>query len=301
LTKNFKSGYVAVIGRPNVGKSTLLNQFLGQKVVITSEKPQTTRNRILCVYSDPACQILFFDTPGMHKPRDEMNRHMVEQAESALADADHVLMLVEFEPTLEIGPGDHFLLEMVRGTGTPFFLVLNKIDKGRRDDVEVLGQKWRQLLGGQPVYPTAATLGSGVPELLEDLKAALPEGPRYFDDSLLTDRSERFVVGELIREKIYRLTRQEIPYSAAVLVEEMKERPGENKLYVKAVVFVETDSQKGILIGKGGAMLKKIGRLAREEIEELLRCTVYLDLWVKVLPHWRRNRQFIQKLEQPQL
>ena len=301
MTENFKSGYVAVVGRPNVGKSTLLNRLIGQKVVITSEKPQTTRNRILCVYSDPACQILFFDTPGMHKPRDEMNRHMVEQAQSAMAEADLVLMLAEFDPGLEIGPGDRFLLELVQGTGNPFVLVLNKIDLGKRDDVEVLGQKWHALLGGRPIYPTAATQGTGVPQLLDDLKSALPEGPPYFDDSLLTDRSERFIVGELIREQIFRLTRQEIPHSAAVLVEEMKERPRENKVYVKAVVFVEADSQKRILIGKGGAMLKKIGRLAREEIEELLRCGVYLDLWVKVHPHWRRDRQFIQKLEQPHL
>jgi len=226
---------------------------------------------------------------------------MVEEAQGALAEADLVLMLVEFEPSLEIGPGDRFLLEQVQEGRVPFLLVLNKIDLGRREDIEVLGLKWRDLMGGKPVYPTAATLGVGVRELFGDLKDLLPPGPPYFDEELLTDRSERFVVGELIREKVFELTRQEVPYSTAVLVEEMKERPGNNKLFVKAVVFVETDSQKKILIGKGGAMLKKIGRLAREDIEQLLNCGVYLDLWVKVLPHWRRDRKFIQKLEQPHL
>ncbi len=249
MKKKFHSGYVAVMGRPNVGKSTLLNQFLGQKVVITSEKPQTTRNRILCAYSDPNCQILFFDTPGMHKPRDEMNQYMVQEARSALEEADLVLLLTEYDPSLEVGPGDRFLLNLLRETGLPFLVVLNKVDLGKREDVEVLGLKWRELLGGELLYPASALHGAGVAPLLEAVKAALPEGPKYFDDSFLTDRSERFVVGELIREKIFQMTRQEVPHSVAVLVEEMKERPGESKLFIAATVFVETESQKGILIG----------------------------------------------------
>jgi GTP-binding protein Era len=297
----FRSGWVALVGRPNVGKSTLINDFMGQKVVITSEKPQTTRNRILCVYSDPASQILFFDTPGVHKPRDEMNKYMVEQARESLAEADLTLLLVEFEPDLSIGRGDRFLLEMVQQAGVPFFVVLNKIDLGKRDQVHVFGLKWRELLGNEPLYPTSAVEGMGVPELLGDIKAAMPEGPAYFDEALLTDRSERFVVGELIREKIFRSTRQEIPYSTAVLVEEMKDRGRDNKLYVKATVFVEAESQKGVLIGKGGSMLKKIGKEARAEIERLVNCGVFLELRVKVHPHWRRDRKFIQKLEQPHL
>lgn len=301
MTEIFRSGCVAVVGRPNVGKSTLLNAFLGQKVVITSERPQTTRNRILCVYGDAECQILFFDTPGMHKPRDAMNKYMVEQARAALAEADLVLILAEFESTLEIGAGDRFLLNLVREVGAPFLVALNKIDLGTRDQVEALGQKWRELLGGSLLYPTSATLGIGVRELLESIKQSLPEGPKYFDDSLLTDRSERFVVGELIREKIFRRLRQEVPYSAAVLVEEMKDRQKGGKLYVKATIYVETKSQKGILIGEEGAMLKALGRAAREDIEKLLNCSVFLDLWVKVQPHWRRDPKFIRKLEQPHL
>jgi GTPase len=299
--ESIRSGCVAVMGRPNVGKSTLLNALMGQKVVITSEKPQTTRNRILCVYSDEESQILFFDTPGMHKPKDELNRHMVEQAREALSEADLVLLMAEFTEDLEVGPGDRYLVQLLKETGLPFYTVLNKVDLGCREDVEVLGQKWSALLEGAKLYPTSATLGAGAAELLSDIKANLPEGPRYFDDLVLTDRSERFIVGELIREKIFRLTRQEVPHSTAVLVEEMKDRGGEDKLFIKAVIYVETNSQKGIIIGKKGAMLKEIGKQAREDIEKLLNIEVYLDLWVKVQPHWRRDKKFIEKLEHPHL
>lgn len=297
----FKSGYVAVVGRPNVGKSTLLNAFMGQKVVITSEKPQTTRNTILCVYSDPDSQILFFDTPGMHKPRDEMNRYMVEKAQEALQEADLILMMVEYESSPEIGPGDRYLLNLIEQTGIPFLVVLNKIDLATREEVELLGQRWKALLGGAQLYPTSATQEVGVKPLIEAIQEILPEGEPYFDDSLLTDRSERFVVGEMIREKIFRLTREEVPYGAAVLVEEMKERGDQKKIFIQATVYVETDSQKMIVIGKGGAMLKAVGQQAREDIEKLLNCGVFLELRVKVQPHWRRDRKFIQRLEQPHL
>jgi len=297
----FRSGYVAVVGRPNVGKSTLLNQILGQKVVITSDKPQTTRNRILCVYSDDESQILFFDTPGMHKPRDEMNRYMVQEAQAALEEADHVLMVTEYSPDLEIGAGDRFLLELIRQTGNPFWVVLNKVDLGKREDVQILGLKWKTLLGETLLYPAAAELGIGVQDLLTDLKAVLPEGPAYFEDDRLTDKSERFVVGEIIREKVFHLLKQEIPYSTAVLVEEMKDRGKDNKLFIKAVIYIEKNSQKGILIGKQGATLKSIGQMAREDIQRLLNCEVYLDLWVKVQPHWRKDVKFIQRLGTPEL
>jgi GTP-binding protein Era len=289
MSEGHKSGFVALIGRPNVGKSTLMNHIIGQKVAIMSDKPQTTRNQIRGVYTDERGQIIFLDTPGIHKPKSKLGEYLVKTAQNALDEVDLVLFLVDASEGL--GPGDHYITEHLKGIKTPVFLVINKIDQVHPDDLLPLIDQYRQLHDFAEFVPISALQGNNTSTLVRLIFERLPEGPAYYPADQVTDHPERFIVGELIREKVLFLTREEVPHSVAVIVEEMKQREN-GAVYVRATIYTERDSQKGILIGKRGSMLKEVGRLAREEIERLFGSKVFLDLWVKVKKDWR-NEEFL--------
>lgn len=284
---SYHSGFAAIIGRPNVGKSTLLNQLVGQKVAIMSDKPQTTRNKIRCVLTREDAQVVFIDTPGIHKPKHRLGEIMVESAIGALREVDIILFLVE--ATSPPGPGDRFIMETLRQVKTPVFLVINKVDLVSREQLFPLIAQYQEEMNFAEIIPLSALQGDNTSRLVELLVRALPEGPQYYPADMVTDHPERFVVSELIREKVLHLTTEEIPHSIAVDIEEMKERE-KGKVYILATIYVERESQKGILVGKGGAMTKKIGQLARSDIENLLGSKVFLELWVKVKKDWR-NRE----------
>jgi GTP-binding protein Era len=289
----FRSGFAAIIGRPNVGKSTMMNQVLGQKVAIMSDKPQTTRNKIHGVYTTDGMQIVFLDTPGIHKPKSKLGEYMNEQAASALSEVDVVLFIAEAQSMP--GAGDRYIISQFRNIRTPVFLVLNKIDLVHPDALLPLIDAYRELHPFAEVVPISALYGNNVGALLEAIGRYLPEGPLYYPADQVTDHPEQFICAELIREKILQLTREEVPHSVAVTVEDM--RPRENgTVYVSAVIYVERESQKGILIGKGGAMLKQIGQLARQDIERLLGSPIYLELWVKVKKDWRNQEHVLRTL-----
>ena len=288
----FRSGFVTVVGRPNVGKSTLVNRLVGQKVAIVSNKPQTTRNRILAVMARPGAQLLLFDTPGIHKPMHEMNRRMVETAVRSVGQGDVVLWLVEAgEPP---GAGDRFVRDVLAKAGRPVILALNKIDKMTRQQILPAIDAYKDLLEFSEIVPVSALKGDNVDRLEEVLLRALPEGPALYPEDFLTDQPERFFVAEMVRERILHHTRQEIPYTSGVVIESFKEEEGLVRIH--AVVYVERDSQKGILIGKGGSMLKAIGTEARKQIEEFLASKVFLGLFVKVRTGWRENEQILGEM-----
>ena len=282
----YKSGFVAVIGRPNVGKSTLLNQMVGQKIAIVSDTPQTTRNRILGILTLPDAQILFLDTPGVHKPQHKLGEYMVKSARSALREVD--LILFVSDATESVGPGERFILDMLEGETAPVILVLNKVDLLPKEKLLPIITKYSGFRDFQAVVPVSALTGENTDRLLAVIKAALPEGPQYYPEDEVTDQPERIVAAELIREKIFRLTRDEIPHSTAVEVEEMKTRPN-GDVFLRATVYVERDSQKGIVIGAAGVMLKEIGRQARLEMENIFGSRFFVDLWVKVRKDWRNK------------
>ena len=284
--KQFKSGFVAVIGRPNVGKSTLLNQLVGQKIAIVSDTPQTTRNRILGILTQPDAQILFLDTPGIHKPQHKLGEYMVKSAKGALKEVDLILFVSDV--TESIGPGEHYILEMLKEEATPVVLVLNKIDLLPKEQLLPVITKYSAFREFAAVVPLSALTGDNTERLLSVIKEALPEGPQYYPEDEVTDQPERVVAAELIREKIFRLTRDEIPHSSVVEVEEMKTRPN-GDVFLRATIYVERDSQKGIVIGAGGAMLKEIGRQARIEMENIFGSRFFVDLWVKVKKDWRNK------------
>lgn len=286
VNNNFKSGFIAIIGRPNVGKSTLLNRFVGQKIAIMSDKAQTTRNRIQGVVTDKESQIVFIDTPGIHKPKHALGDFMVGAAYSSLKGADGILIVVNAAE--KIGPGDRLVIERASRSNVPKFLVINKIDLVSPDDLLGIIDSYRQELDFDQVYPISATEGNNVDELLQGVKAILVEGPKYYPDDQVMDHPEYFVVQEFIREKILELTREEIPHSVAVQVESMR-RNEDNKIEISALIIVERDSQKGIIIGNQGKMIKQIGQRARRDIEHLLDDKVYLDLFVKVKKGWRNR------------
>jgi len=288
---NYRSGFVAIVGRPNVGKSTLLNRVVGQKVAIMSDKPQTTRNKIQGIYTTDDAQIVFIDTPGIHKPKSELGDYMMKSALSSLNEVDAVIMMVNAEQRR--GAGDNFIIDRLKTVKKPVYLVVNKIDQITPDDLLVVIDQYKDALDWQEVLPISALEGNNVEELLSELVGKLPHGPQYYPDDQVTDHPERFVVSELIREKIFQLTRQEIPHSVAVVVDKMS-RQNEQKIHVQATIIVDRPTQKGILIGKGGSMLKKIGTLARQDIENLLGDKVYLELWVKVVPGWRDKSSALQ-------
>ncbi len=283
----FHSGFAALVGRPNVGKSTLLNQLLGEKVVITSDKPQTTRNRIQGILSTDSSQIIFVDTPGIHVARSRINRLMVESALGAVRDVDVVLFLVEAdaEPHRE----ESALLEVLAKATAPVLLVINKIDRVPKETLLARMASYGAAHPFREIIPVSALSGDGVERLARVVSDYLPEGPPYFPDDQLTDVPERFIVAEMVREQVFRLTRDEIPYAVAVTVDSFTERPGQDLVAISATIHVERDSQKGVIIGQRGAMLKKIGSNARREIEKFLNSRVFLELFVKVSHGWSES------------
>ncbi|GGK18637.1 GTPase Era [Caldalkalibacillus thermarum] len=283
----FRSGFVALIGRPNVGKSTLMNQIIGHKVAIMSDKPQTTRNKIQGIYTSAEGQIIFVDTPGIHKPRTKLGDYMVNVAQNTLREVDLILFLVDAKEGL--GPGDQWIINHLKDVSTPVFLVINKIDLVHPDELLPLITRYVELYDFKEVIPVSALQGNNVSRLMEQIFRYLPEGPQYYPSDQVTDHPERFIVAELIREKVLQLTHEEIPHSIAVDIEEMKQRDGRGTVFISAVIYTERDSQKKIVIGKQGRMLKEIGTRARQEIEALLGSKIYLDLWVKVKKDWRNK------------
>ncbi|WP_438433361.1 GTPase Era [Gorillibacterium sp. sgz500922] len=289
----YRSGFVAIVGRPNVGKSTLMNQVIGQKVAIMSDKPQTTRNKIHGVYTTDSLQIVFLDTPGIHKPQHKLGDYMVKVAEGTLQEVDAILFLVN--ATEELGGGDRFIIERLKSVNTPVILVVNKIDQVQPDALLPIIASYKDLYAFAEIVPVSALLGNNVNTLLEQVGKYLPEGPQYYPADQVTDHPEQFVVAELIREKILQLTREEVPHSIAVTIESMSvEKNG--LVRIGAVIFVERDSQKGIVIGKQGALLKQIGQLARADIETLLGSKTFLELWVKVKKDWRNQDRLLRDL-----
>lgn len=283
--KKYKSGFVTLIGRPNVGKSTLMNHLIGQKIAITSNKPQTTRNRIQTVYTNEEGQIIFLDTPGIHKARNKLGEYMVSVAERTLQEVDIILWLVE--PSTFIGAGERHIAEQLRKVKTPVFLVINKIDTVGKAEILKYIDAYKDIVEFAEIIPVSALRGENTEELLEQMFRYLPQGPQYYDADTITDQPERQIVAEIVREKALRNLNEEIPHGIAVAVERMKERPKGDMIDIDATIVCERDSHKGIVIGKQGAMLKKIGSQARHDIENLLDCKVNLKLWVKVKKDWR--------------
>ena len=289
--KNFKSGFIAIIGRPNVGKSTLMNCLLGEKISIISDKPQTTRNRIRGILTLPDSQLVFLDTPGIHKPLHKMNEIMVQTALGTYGEVDVIMLLVE--ATERPGAGDKFIIDTLAKAKTPVFLVINKVDLIAKERLLPLMQELSGLYPFAEIIPVSA-LKKDLGGLVDALLKRMPLGPKYFPDDQLTDQPERFVVTEIIREKIFELTKEEIPYSTAVVIEQMKEEP--NLTTIHAMIYVERDSQKGIVIGKNGALLKEIGTRARLDAEKLLGVKVFLQLWVKVKKGWRDDDHMLKNV-----
>lgn len=291
--KGFHSGFVALLGPPNAGKSTLLNRFLGTKISITSRKPQTTRNRILGIVHRPESQLVFIDTPGVHQARQPLNIRIVDAALSALGDVDVVLLLADAQrPDRQT---EAFLLEHLSETRKPVILALNKIDRIASDRLISLLDQWSQRFAFAHLLPISALHGTQVENLLQVLEAMLPEGPPFYGTDMLTDSAERFIVAELIREKVFRLTGEEIPYATAVTVDAFRDAPRGKPIHITATIHIERDSQKGIVIGRGGGKLKQIGRAAREDIERMLATKVYLELFVRVQKNWTRDARAMRK------
>ena len=289
----FRSGFVTIAGPPNAGKSTLLNRFLGEKISITSKKPQTTRNRILGVLHRPAAQLIFYDTPGVFEAKDKLNIRIVDEALSAVGDADLILVVVDAayaDPNAE-----RFLIKRVQRQTLPVILALNKIDRVEKSALLELIDKWSGIHTFEAVVPISAKDGTQVEELIKAMEGVLPQGPPYFPEDTLTDVPERFIVAELIREQVFRLTGEEIPYATAVTVESFKEEKNGRLIKIDANIHLERDSQKGIIIGKNGSKLKQIGTRSREQIQRLLAAKVYLKLFVKIQKNWRKDTRAIRR------
>ena len=281
----FKSGFVALIGRPNVGKSTLMNQIIGQKIAITSKKPQTTRNKIQTVYTCDEGQIVFLDTPGIHKAKNKLGEYMVNVAEKTLKEVDLIMWLVE--PDTFIGAGEQHIAEQLKDIGVPVILVINKTDTVKQDDVLKFIDAYRKIFDFDEIIPASALRGNNVDTVVEQIFKYLPQGPMYYDEDTVTDQPMRQIVAELIREKALHALDEEIPHGIAVTIEKMKKRHHKDIYDIEATIICERDSHKGIIIGKKGSMLKKIGTNARYEIEQQLDMKVNLQLWVKVRKDWR--------------
>jgi GTP-binding protein Era len=292
MEKPFKSGFIAIIGRPNVGKSTLMNAILGEKISIISDRPQTTRNRILGVRNIEGGQLVFLDTPGIHKGKYLLNRLMVKDAMESIEGTNLILAVVDAtEPLRE---EDEMVLESLKDSKPPVFLIINKVDLIKKDLLLPQIARYSSSYSFKEIIPLSARTGEGVEELIGLIKDVIPEGPVYFPEEIVTDRPLRFIAAEIIREKAINLTREEIPYSIAVMIDEFKEK--EDMVSINATIYVERDSQKGIIIGKGGSMLKSIGSEARREIEGVVGCKAYLGLWVKVHKGWRKDPRFLREL-----
>ena len=289
---NFKSGFVTLIGRPNVGKSTLMNRLIGQKIAITSYKPQTTRNRIQTVYTDERGQIVFLDTPGIHKAKNKLGEYMVNVAERTLKEVDVVLWLVE--PTTFIGAGEQHIAAQLKTIKTPVVLVINKVDTVKKEEILKFIDAYKDICEFADIVPVSALKGQNTDTVLEVIFKYLPYGPAFYDEDTVTDQPQRQIVAEMIREKALRSLDEEIPHGIAVTIEKMKERTGGKVVDIEATIICERDSHKGIIIGKGGAMLKKIGSAARFEIERMMEMKVNLQIWVKVRKDWRDSDLFIK-------
>lgn len=287
METNFKSGFLSIIGRPNVGKSTFMNRVIGQKIAIMSDKAQTTRNKIQGVFTTDDAQIIFIDTPGIHKPKHRLGDFMVQIAEDTLNEVDSILFMINANEGY--GRGDQYIIDLLQKVNSPVFLIINKIDLIHPDKLLPLIEKYKSLYDFEEIIPISALEGNNVEHLVDVLKNHLPEGPQYYPEDQVTDHPERFVISELIREKVLHLTKEEVPHSIAVVIENIEKNENE-KLLIQATIVTERSSQKGILIGKQGTMLKNIGKQARRDIEALLGSKVYLELWIKVKKDWR-NRQ----------
>ncbi|MDR3543719.1 MAG: GTPase Era [Desulfosporosinus sp.] len=285
-SNEFRSGFVSVIGRPNAGKSTLLNHLLGQKVLIMSDKPQTTRNRIQCILTEERGQIIFLDTPGIHRPKHKLGEYMVNKAKESMREVDVILYMVDL--SAEYGPGEEYIIDMLKQTRIPCVLVLNKVDLlATKEQLLHKIQHFSALVDFKAIVPVSAKTGENTDELLNVIFSQLSKGPLYYPEDEVTDQPERFIMAELVREKVLQLTHDEIPHSIAVVIEEVEEK--KSLVKVRALIVVERESQKGIIIGAGGKQLKEIGSLARKDIENLLGSQVFLELWVKVKKDWRNR------------
>ena len=285
MKENFKSGFVAIIGRPNVGKSTLMNHLIGQKIAITSKKPQTTRNKIQTVYTCEDGQIIFLDTPGIHKAKNKLGEYMVNVAEQTLKDVDVILWLVE--PTTYIGAGEKHIAEQLQKTSLPVILVINKVDTVKKEDILQVIDNYRKLYDFAEIIPASALRGQNTKDIVNSLFKYMPYGQMFYDEDTVTDQPQRQIVAEIIREKALHALDEEIPHGIAVTIEKMRERKGQHIVDIEATIICERDSHKGIIIGKQGSMLKKIGSNARFEIEKMLEERVNLKIWVKVKKDWR--------------
>ncbi len=291
--KTHFSGFAAVVGRPNVGKSTLVNSLIGEKIAIMSDRPQTTRNKIMCILNTDNAQIMFLDTPGIHKPQHKLGEYMVRSAESTLHEVDVILFVVDV--TEKKGAGDEYIIEQLKKVKTPVILVVNKIDKlAEKGKLFPIISSYTDSFDFAAVLPISALADRDFTSLIGEIVKHLPEGPQYFPEDMITDQPERVIAAEMIREKVLKLTRDEVPHSIAVEIEEMKTRQNDD-LYIRAVIYVERESQKGIVIGAKGNLLKLVGKQAREDIENLLGNKVYLDLWVKVKPDWRNRDSMLRQ------
>jgi len=291
----YKSGFIGIIGRPNVGKSTLLNRFAGEKLAITSDKPQTTRNRIRAVVTSDEAQMVFVDTPGFHKPREALGEKLNAMVLSTLRDVDVIIFVMDGAQT--IGKGDLFIAGELEKVDTPAVAAVNKVDLLDEDKSRSQLEVARHMYDFADVLPVSAKFGGGLEQLVERIGSFLPPGPKYFPDDMTSDQPESVLVSELIREKALELTRDEVPHSVAVLVEDIRARPEGDIVDVEAVIYVERESQKGIIVGKGGRMIKEIGTRARQDIEPLIGNKVFLDLRVKVQKDWSKNPEFIKRLD----
>lgn len=283
MKKGFKSGFVSIIGRPNVGKSTLLNAVLGEKIAIATDKPQTTRNTIRGIYTDNECQIVFIDTPGIHKPRTKLGNFMTDSATSTFKEVDCILFLVD--DSLDAGPGDKYILESLKNVDTPKYLIINKIDKLGPMKYKEIYDEYNELGVFEGIYGVSAKENVNVDEVITGTKALMEEGPMYFPEDMVTDHPERFIVSEILREKLLMYLEDEVPHGTAIEIESYEEK--ETITNISAIIYCERKSHKGIIIGKQGRKLKGIGKSAREEIEALVGTKVYLQLWVKIKENWR--------------
>ncbi|AYY63020.1 MULTISPECIES: GTPase Era [Staphylococcus] len=288
-----KSGFVSIIGRPNVGKSTFVNRVIGHKIAIMSDKAQTTRNKIQGVMTRDDAQIIFIDTPGIHKPKHKLGDYMMRVAKNTLSEIDAIMFMVNVNE--DIGRGDEYIMEMLKNVKTPIFLVLNKIDLVHPDTLMPKIEQYQSYMDFTDIIPISALEGMNVDHFIDVLKSFLPEGPKYYPDNQISDHPEQFVVSEIIREKILHLTSEEIPHAIGVNVDRMI-KEDEDRVRIEATIYVERDSQKGIVIGKGGKKLKEVGKRARRDIEMLLGSKVYLELWVKVQRDWRNKVNFIRQI-----